>query len=60
MNEEDYDSSPHFGTDEEMLKWCRQENLTPRKDSEGEWDWLAVYKEWMERDKGLDEEEEEL
>ncbi len=41
---------PHFGTDEQMLAWCKEEGLTPVKDEQGQWDWHTVYAEWLERE----------
>ena len=47
---------PHFGTDEQMLAWCKEEGLTPVKDEEGQWDWHTVYAEWLEgEEEGGDE-----
>jgi hypothetical protein len=40
---------PHFGSDEEMLAWCRSEGITPVKDEDGEWDWFAAWDEYMSR-----------
>ena len=45
---------PHFGTDEKMLAWCKSENITPRKDSKGEWDWHAAWAEYSKRLDGDD------
>lgn len=43
------DPDPHFGTDEQMLAWCEQEGITPRKDASGAWDWFAAWEEWQDR-----------
>ena len=40
---------PHFGTDEVMLSWCERESLTPVKDADGNWDWIAVWVAYMKR-----------
>lgn len=41
--------APHFGTDEEMLAWCKSEGIVPRKDGDGNWDWHAAWDEFMKR-----------
>ena len=51
---------PHFGTDEEMLDWCKDENLIPIKDEEGEWDWNSVWEEYMNRPENKEEDDDEL
>lgn len=38
---------PHFGTDDQMLAWCQEQGLEPIKDTEGNWDWHAVYQRSM-------------
>lgn len=40
---------PHFGTDEQMLAWCKAENITPQKTESGNWDWQAAWDEWNSR-----------
>lgn len=40
---------PHFGSDEDMLEWCKTEGLIPRKDSHGNWDWMTVWQEYTAR-----------
>ena len=41
---------PHFGTDEQMLAWCQSVGITPVKDEDGVWDWLAAWSEYMARE----------
>lgn len=38
---------PHFGTDGEMLAWCRREGLEPVRDEDGHWDWPAARAEFL-------------
>ena len=37
------DHDMHFGPDEDMLAWCKAENITPTKDADGHWDWHAAW-----------------
>jgi len=37
----------HYGSDEEMLAWCKREGLTPIKDAEGNWDWDKPWGEFL-------------
>ena len=42
-------ADPHFGSDEDMLAWCKAEGITPVKDAEGAWDWQAAWAESLKR-----------
>lgn len=50
------EADPHFGTDEQMLAWCERENLTPVKDSRGDWDWQSVWESYLARPTAEDSE----
>ena len=43
-----------------MLDWCKDENLIPIKDEEGEWDWNSVWEEYMNRPENKEEDDDEL
>ena len=43
------DSSPHFGTDEEMLDWCRDEGIEPVRDEDGNWDWSEAWSQYLKQ-----------
>jgi hypothetical protein len=49
---------PHFGPDDVMLRWAEGNGLTVVRDEEGNYDWHAVYQEWLARG-GDDETNEE-
>lgn len=43
------DADPHFGTTEQMLKWCESFGITPTKDEDGFYDWHAAWEEYLQR-----------
>ena len=45
---------PHFGSDEEMTAWAEREGLEIVIDEEGNPDWHAVWKAYLEREEGSD------
>lgn len=47
-----------FGSDEVMLQWAKANGLTIVKDERGEYDWNAVYQEWLDREDEAEEGEE--
>lgn len=41
-----------FGTTEQMLAWAKEENLDLVYDEDGDYDWEAVYEQYLDREEG--------
>ena len=41
----------HFGPDDEMLAWAKEEGLEIIKDKDGNYDWSAIYENWIARER---------
>ena len=44
--------SPHYGKDEQMLAWAKEDNLPILKNSEGNYIWRITYEIWRRRLRG--------